>query len=157
MSVTASVSASECDNHCARRWGREFLFNCRSPETLQRTSSFLEKNSPYFCQLTYDIAKREGLCLDGSTTGALTLFMDTGIPGDPQAMFKAAVANAERLADKGHKIDVLDADAVLDLQPSLAANAHRIAGALATSSCRNLHIQQSSVTAPHSTQSQQPV
>ena len=141
VSVTACPSASERNNQCARRWGREFLYNCHSPETLQRTSSFLENNSPYFCQLTYDIAKKEGLCLDGSTTGALTLFMDTGIPGDPQAMFDAAVANAGRLVEKGHKIDVLDAEAVLALEPSLTANAQRIAGAPAhcsTGSCLSI-------------------
>jgi D-amino-acid dehydrogenase len=103
-------------------WSLRFLRNCTPARAREKTLVKLALNL-YSQQLTKEVAKETGVAYDSLTNGILYLYRTP-------AALEAGVAHMQMMRDQGLRIDVLDADASVRLEPALAATKHRVAGAI---------------------------
>ncbi len=103
-------------------WGLRFLANCGAARNRANTLTKLRLCIYSRAQLIA-LRESEGLAYDAVAKGALYLYRDAAHLG-------IATANARLLADHGLRIETIDRDRCLDIEPALAPVADRIAGAI---------------------------
>jgi D-amino-acid dehydrogenase len=103
-------------------WGMRFLANCRAERNRANTL-----NKFRLCQYSraqlLELRRVEGLAYEEVTKGALYLYRDA-------AHLDVARANARLLAERGLRIEAIDRERTLAIEPALAPVAGRLAGAL---------------------------
>jgi len=103
-------------------WSLRFLRNCTPARAREKTLVKLALNL-YSQQQTKEVVKETGVAYDALANGILYLYRT------PTAL-EAGVQHMQMMRDQGLRIDVLDTQATVKLEPALAASRHRVAGAI---------------------------
>ncbi|MGQ0677376.1 MAG: D-amino acid dehydrogenase [Rhodospirillales bacterium] len=103
-------------------WGLRFLRNCTAARAKEKTLVKLRLNL-YSQKLTRQAARDTGVAYDALANGILCVYRDP-------AKLEAGVEHMRMMRDHGLRIDVLDAEGAVRVEPALAPMKRRIAGAI---------------------------
>ena len=103
-------------------WCLRFLANCGAERSAANTARKL-KLCVYSQQALRELTAATGITYDGIRKGLLYVYRDP-------ASLARGIANTRVLRDGGQRMDTLNADEIVRIEPALAAGAARLAGGL---------------------------
>jgi D-amino-acid dehydrogenase len=104
------------------RWSLQFLRNCTPERSRTNTLRKLALCS-YSQQRLHQVVKETGVAYDGIAAGLLYVYRDP-------ASFEGGVAHMGILQEGGQRMEVLDVDRTIEIEPALAAARESIAGSI---------------------------